>query len=250
MAFSGGVDSSLVAAAAKMALGDRALAVTADSKTLPLGELEEARKVAEAIGIRHKVIKVDELENPRFAANPPDRCYHCKKELLTHLKEIATQEGFEAVVEGTNAEDLRGHRPGALALREEEVISPLAEAGLGKAEIRALASALNLPTAHKPSGACLSSRFPYGEKITLERLERVAAAEETIKRLVEVGQLRVRDHGDVARIEVSPEERCLFFDGSLMDRVAGELRRLGFVYVTLDLKGYRTGSMNEALPNS
>lgn len=247
VAFSGGVDSSLVAAAAKKALGDRVLAVTADSSTLPPGELEEARKVAEALGVRHRVVEVDELNDPRFAANPPNRCYYCKKQLLEVLKKIAWEEDLEAVVDGTNAEDLQGHRPGALALQEEGVRSPLAEAGITKKEVYLLAEMLRLPTAGKQSMACLSSRFPYGERITAEGLRRVAEAEVFIKKTLGVRQLRVRDHHGIARIEVGREERRLFFDEALMDRVAEGLKKLGYCYVALDLAGYRTGSMDEAL---
>lgn len=247
VALSGGVDSSLVAAAAKIALGDRVAAVTAQSATLPPGELEEARMVAEKLGLKHFVVRVDELRNSAFVKNTPNRCYHCKKELIRELKRIAAQEGIKTILEGTNADDLVAHRPGAQALREEEVRSPLAEVGLTKYEIRILAEALQLPTAEKPSMACLASRFPYGEKITADRLFKVAEAERIIRSMTDVKQLRVRLHGDVARVEVERGERRRFFDEKLLDMITEELHKLGFTYVTLDMDGYRSGSMNEAL---
>jgi len=249
VALSGGVDSSLVAAAAKLALGDRVVAVTADSTTVPPGELEEARRIAERLGLKHLIVKVNELSNLDFVKNPPDRCYHCKKELTAALKQVARREGIRAIFEGTNADDLQGHRPGAQALKEEGVRSPLAEAGLTKEEVRIIARALQLPTAEKPSMACLASRFPPGEEITAERLSKVAEAERIIRTLVKARQLRVRLHGDVARIEVEPMERRRFFDEKILDRIAVELHKLGFTYVTLDLDGYRTGSINEARRN-
>ncbi len=247
VALSGGVDSALVAAAAKTALGDRVVAVTAESATLPPGELEEAKKVAEKVGLKHLIVRVNELRNLDFVENPPNRCYHCKRELIRELKRIATQEGIKTILEGTNADELQGYRPGAQALREEGVYSPLAEVGLTKDEIRILAGALQLPTAEKPSMACLASRFPYGEKITADRLSKVAEAERIIRSLVKVKQLRVRLHGDLARVEVERAERSRFFDENLLDRITEELHKLGFTYVTLDMAGYRTGSMNEAL---
>lgn len=247
VALSGGVDSSLVAYLAKKALGDRAMAVTADSATLPPGELDGARRIADRIGIRHVVIKVNELRNPDFARNPPERCYYCKKELIAELKRIAAEEGMDTIVDGTNADDLRGHRPGAVALREEGVYSPLADVGLTKDEVRALARMLGLPTADKPSMACLASRFPYGQRITAERLSRVAEAERFVRSVAGVRQVRVRDHGDIARIEVGRDERRLLFDESLMDAIAKRLHSLGFTYVTMDVEGYREGSMDEAL---
>lgn len=247
VALSGGVDSSLVALLAKKALGDKAVAVTADSLTLPPGELEEARRVAEEIGIRHIVVKVNELTNPSFAKNPPNRCYYCKKELISVLKRIAEENGLRIIVDGTNADDLKGHRPGALALIEEGIYSPLAKAGLTKADVRKLAKMLNLSTADKSSMACLSSRFPYGHEITESKLHRVAEAEKFIRRLVGVKELRVRDHGNLARIEVGKDERALLFDGQLMDLIVEKLKDLGFSYVTMDLMGYRSGSMDEVL---
>lgn len=247
VAFSGGVDSSVVTALAYKALGNKALAITADSMTLPPGELQEAKEVAEEIGIRHIVIKVNELSNPIFARNPPDRCYYCKKELISELKRTAKEYSLNTIVDGTNAEDLESHRPGALALIEEEIYSPLADAGLTKADVRALAKMLNLSTAEKPSMACLSSRFPYGQEITEQRLHRVAEAEKFIKGLIRVKQLRVRDHGDLARIEIAKDKRKLLFKEQLMDLIAKKLKTLGFSYVTMDLLGYRSGSMDEVL---
>lgn len=244
VALSGGVDSSLVAAAAKVALGDRALAVTADSPTLPPGELDEAEKVADAIGITHEVIRINELGDPDFARNPTNRCYYCKKGLSAHLKALAAERGVRAIVDGTNADDLKGHRPGAAALAEADVHSPLARLGFTKGEVRQLARWLGLPTHDKPATACLSSRIAYGQEITLERLSRVGEAEAFIKSLTGARQVRVRDHGEIARIEVAPEERKCFFDEGTMEKVAEKLKSLGFTYVALDLVGYRTGSMN------
>lgn len=247
VALSGGVDSSLVAYLAKKALGDRAIAVTADSVTIPPGELEEAKCIANEIGIRHIVIKVNELNNPEFAKNPPERCYFCKKELITAFKETASKEGIKTIVDGTNADDLKGHRPGAIALREEGIYSPLADVGLTKAEVRMAAKRLGLPVSDKPSMACLASRFPYGQEVTAKRLSRVAEAENFIKNVAGVRELRVRDHGNIARIEIGRNERRLLFDEKLMDTITKKLKSLGFTYVAMDLEGYRTGSMDETL---
>lgn len=244
VALSGGVDSSVVAAAAKMALGDRALAVTAESPTLPPGELEEAKRVAAAIGIRHMVIQINELSDPNFVRNPANRCYFCKKGLGSELKEVAAREGFSTIADGTNADDLKGHRPGAKALDEEGVFSPLARLSFTKDEVRQLAKSMGLRTYDKPSTACLSSRIAHGQAITVERLSRVGEAETFIKKLCGARQLRVRDHGETARIEVDPSERKLFFDEKFLDAITEKLQSLGFKYVTLDLQGYRTGSMN------
>lgn len=247
IAFSGGVDSTLVAYAAHRALGDRVLAVTADSPSLPPGELEEAIKMARLIGVRHRVVKVDELSNPDFARNPPDRCYYCKRELMEALKRIASEEGLDVMVDGSNADDHRDFRPGLKALLELDVRSPLAELGFTKKDVRGVSRLVGLPTADKPSMACLASRFPYGMEITREKLRRVSEAEAFIKRLTGVRQLRVRDHGHIARIEVGRDERRLFFDEEVMDAVWAKLRSLGYTYVALDLGGYRSGSLNEML---
>ncbi|MEM2905676.1 MAG: ATP-dependent sacrificial sulfur transferase LarE [Candidatus Bathyarchaeia archaeon] len=247
IALSGGVDSSFLAAAARIALADRAVVVTADSVTLPPGELSEAKKLASSLGLRQVVVKENELQDERFALNPPDRCYYCKMGLIKELRKVAAQEGIDVILDGTNADDLKGHRPGALALREGGVRSPLAELGFTKNEIRAISKALGLPTWSKPSMACLSSRFEYGQRITAEGLHRVGEAESFIRTLTGVRQLRVRCHGELARIEVGKDERSLLADEDIMDRVSEKLRALGFRYVTLDLTGYRTGSMDEAL---
>jgi uncharacterized protein len=247
VAFSGGVDSSLLCAAAKISLGKRAVAVTANSTTLPPWELEEARRVANNLRVKHLIVNVNELRNPQFVENPPDRCYYCKKELLSELKRVAKREGLTAVVDGTNAEDLKHHRPGVRALLEEGVSSPLAEAGLTKEEIRIIADMLGLPTAKKPSMACLASRIPYGQRITAEKLSRIAKAESLIRRTLGVEQLRVRDYGDLARIEVGKGERNRFFDERVMDLIVDELKSLGYSYITMDLEGYREGSMDEVL---
>ncbi|MFQ6085682.1 MAG: ATP-dependent sacrificial sulfur transferase LarE [Candidatus Bathyarchaeia archaeon] len=245
VALSGGVDSSVVAALAKIAVGDKALAVTTSSLLLPPGEIENAKRIAREIGIRHVIVEANELSNRGFVANPTDRCYYCKKELIGQLREIAEREGLETIVEGTNAEDLKSHRPGAKALEEEAVNSPLAEAGLNKAQVREIASYLGLSVAEKPSMACLASRIPYGDKITEGKLRRIGRAEEIVRDLTEVRQLRVRDHGTIARIEVGREERRRLFDVKLLDRIVKELKYLGYRYVTMDVEGYRTGSMNE-----
>jgi uncharacterized protein len=247
VALSGGVDSSLVTKLAKIALGDKVLAVTADSMTLPLGELEEAKKIAREIEVKHLIIKVNELSNPNFAKNPPERCYYCKKELISELKRIAKEHKLAVIVDGTNADDLKGHRPGVLALTEEGVFSPLADVGLTKWDVRKLAKMLGLSTAEKPSMACLSSRFPYWQEITEQKLRRVAEAEKFVRRLTGAKELRVRDHGDLARIEIGKNERKLLYDEQLMDTIAEKLKTLGFKYVTMDLQGYRSGSMDEVL---
>jgi len=247
VAMSGGVDSSVIASLAEIALGNNAVAVTANSKTLPSGELEEAKRIAKQIGIRYLTIKVDETSNPQFVRNPSNRCYHCKRELILELKKAARRNNLKAIVDGTNADDLKSHRPGALALAECGVASPLAKAGLTKAEVRTLAKMLSLPTADKPSMACLASRFPYGQRITMKGLHRVDEAEKFIRRVTGIRELRVRDHGKLARIEVGKTERSKLFDERLMESIAKKLKALGFLYVTMDLLGYRSGSMDEIL---
>lgn len=243
--FSGGVDSTFLFAVAAGVLGPRALAVTATSATYPERELREAHVLAARIGGRHRVIASEELDLPGFAENPKDRCYHCKSELFGKLRRIADEEGLAHVADGSNVDDRADYRPGRRALREQRVRSPLEEAGLCKADIRALSKALDLPTWNKASFACLSSRFPYGVTITREKLAVVGRAEEGLRELG-LRTLRVRHHGDVARLELGPDEFARVVDG-LRDEVIRRVKGAGYTYVALDLQGYRTGAMNEAL---
>lgn len=243
IAFSGGVDSATLAALSKQVLGDRTVAVTAESATFTEDELRHAKTTAQDIGIKHYITKTHELEYEDFAANPPDRCYHCKREMLKKLKQFAHQHGFAVVFDGTNLSDLEGHRPGFKAVQEtKSVYSPLLEVGFTKNEVREVARSLGLTVYDRPAQACLASRIPYHERITAERLKRLADAEKAIREIVAVKQLRVRDHNGLARIEVGQLERALF-NSDVMDMVGVQLKRLGFKYVTLDLEGYRSGSM-------
>ncbi len=246
VAFSGGVDSTLLLKAAVEALGDRALAVTASSETYPSEEVEEALRLAEAMGARLRQIHTDELEKEEFASNPPERCFYCKAELFGKLVEIAREEGLPVVADGSNVDDADDFRPGMKAAAELGVRSPLREAGLTKSDIRAISRSLGLPTWDKPSFACLASRFPYGHRITREKLSRVARAEQLLRDLG-FRQLRVRHHGDIARIEVPEEDLARVFEGENRQRIISGLRAQGYLYVTLDLEGYRTGSMNKPL---
>jgi len=244
IAFSGGVDSSVLAALAHRALGDKAIAVTADSPTLSPGELDCAKAVAKEIGITHKVISYDELGEPGFANNPVDRCYYCKKGLIRELKKFAAEHDVKSIIEGTNLSDLKNHRPGHRAVIEEDVYNPYVEFKVTKEEIRQMARELGLSVADKPSMACLSSRFPYGQKITSDALLRVGEAENYLRdhgfRIV-----RVRDHAGLARIEVMPMEMAHFME--IREEVLAKFKELGFLYVTLDLMGFRSGSMDEVL---
>jgi len=246
VAFSGGIDSTLMAFLAKVALGEKALAVTADSPSIPVSELDDAKRLATEIGINHLIIKTNELQDPNYIANPANRCYFCKKELAEKLTSLAKDLGGYTVIDGTNAEDLNGHRPGAPALSEKGVRRPLAEAGLTKAEVRSLAKHLGLSNYDKPSMPCLSSRVAYGEIITPGRLLKIERAEKLIRSLTGVRELRVRDHGTVARVEVGANERNMFFDEKLLDTISNNLRELGFAHVALDMSGYRSGSMNDS----
>lgn len=247
VAFSGGVDSTFLLKVCLDVLGkENVLAVTARSSTYPSRELEEAKELAKSFGANHEIIVSEELEVPGFSENPPERCYYCKKELFGKLVKMARERGFNFVLDGSNADDTGDFRPGMKAKDELGVISPLKEVGLTKAEIRALSQKMGLPTWNKPSFACLASRFPYGERITEEKLNRVGKAEDLLNELGFI-QYRVRSHADLARIEVSPEEIERFFERSLREKVVAEFKKLGFVYVSLDLTGYRTGSMNEGL---
>ena len=246
VAFSGGVDSTFLLHTAFDVLGDKAVAVTARSSTYPERELKEAQAFAGKIGARHMIIDSEELDIPNYAENPVNRCYFCKNELFQKIKETAGKLGIHTIAEGSNADDMKDFRPGLRAVRELAVKSPLREAGLTKEEIRQLSREMRLPTWDKQAFACLASRFPYGERITKEKLGLVDRAEQY---LLDLGfrQVRVRYHGDLARIEVGANERARFMEQELMEKVYNEFKNIGFTYVSLDLKGYRTGSMNETI---
>ena len=243
VAFSGGVDSSLLAQAAYMALGDGALAVTAVSPSLPQAELDEAVDVAKRIGIQHQLIHTDEMDNPNYIANPTNRCYFCKSELFIKLNPLAEQLGYRHVVYGAMMDDRGDHRPGAQAAQDYQVRAPLDEADLSKDEIRELSKRWGLPTWNKPSFACLSSRFPYGQLITIEKLNSVEQAEQFLR---DQGfrVFRVRHHDKIARIEVMPEDIPQLVQEPLRSDLVARFKALGYSYVTLDLAGFRSGSMN------
>jgi len=246
VAFSGGVDSAFLLAAARQVLGDKVVAVTARSCTLPKRELEEARAFAQAGGIRHIEFDFPVFETEGFGDNPPDRCYHCKTAILKQIRAIAATEGILHVIEGSNVDDAGDYRPGMRAIQEQGVLSPLKAAGLTKAEIRRVSREWGLPTWKKQSAACLASRFAYGEAITREKLAIVEQGEEYLRECG-FGQLRVRIHGELARIELEEEDFQKVMVPKVRKELADKFRRLGFAYVTLDVQGYRMGSMNEVL---
>lgn len=246
VAYSGGVDSSVVLALAHAVLGTRALAVIGRSATYATSELEAALAQAARLGIAPRVLATAELDDPRFAGNPANRCYFCKGELFGKLAAVARAEGYAAVVDGTNADDLNDYRPGTRAAEEHGVLSPLAELGCTKADVRALAARLGLPSADKPAMPCLSSRFPYGAAITSDKLRQVEAAEAWL-RARGFRDVRVRHHGDVARLEVERVEIARLASEPLRSECAEALRGLGFVHVAVDLTGFRSGALNEAL---
>ncbi len=246
VAFSGGVDSTFLLKVASDVLGDKTLAITADSATLPETELEIAKKNASALNVKHIIVNTDEINDPNFVLNPPDRCYYCKKSLFSKLVEIAQQNEIRYVVEGSNCDDENDYRPGMKAVLELSIRSPLKEAGLTKAEIRELSKDMNLPTWNKPAFSCLASRIPYGTEITKEKLRRIERAEDFLHSHG-IQQLGVRDHGDIARIEVIPSDIKKFLDEDMAKKITDKLKGLGYIHVALDLEGYRTGSMNEAL---
>ncbi|HET9922923.1 MAG TPA: ATP-dependent sacrificial sulfur transferase LarE [Methylomirabilota bacterium] len=246
VAFSGGVDSTFLARAAKDALGDGARLVTADSETYPASELEETRRLAALLGMRHEVVRTHELDRPEYARNSPDRCFHCKEELFTRLEPIAREAGAAQVIYGANMDDLGDHRPGMKAAEARGVRAPLIEAALWKEEIRALSRELGLPTWDKPSFACLSSRFQYGDPITSEKLRRIDDAEAFVRSLG-FRQFRVRHHDRLARLELAPEEMPRLWADDRHRAIVRRFRELGYLYVTLDLQGFRSGSANEAL---
>jgi len=249
VAFSGGLDSTVLAKAAQLSLGDRAVAVTGVSESLATGELDECRDLARQIGIRHEAVRTEELANSEYQKNRSDRCYHCKTELFARVERIARHLDVAVVADGSNRDDHGEHRPGLQAAKDSKVRSPLAECGFTKDEIRALAAYWQLPTWDKPATPCLSSRIAYGEEVTPERLARIDQAERFLR---ERGfqPLRVRYHrGDQARIEVSSEALSKFLDPQFRREVVTRLKALGFKYVSLDLEGFRSGSMNAVLPS-
>jgi uncharacterized protein len=248
VAYSGGVDSAVVAKAAREALGDEAVAVTAVSESLASGELEEAKELAERIGIRHRVIKTEEFADPNYLRNNPDRCYFCKSELYGRLSEMLRVLDVDVIASGANRDDSGDHRPGMKAAAENGVRHPLQECGLGKAEVRALAKGWDLPAWDKPATPCLSSRIAYGEEVSPERVRMVDEAEQWL-RVRGLRLLRVRYHkGDLARVEVPVEELPRLASADVRDQLVPAFKALGFKYVTLDLEGFRSGSLNALIP--
>jgi len=246
LAYSGGVDSSLLLKAASEIMGPNLIAVTAVSETYPAGELPLAQKFARSLGVTHRVLPTKELESEQFVRNSPERCYFCKRELFAKLSKIAEVEGISHILDGSNTDDLKDTRPGRKAAREFSVLSPLVEAGFTKNDVRELARRLDLPVYDKPSLACLSSRIPYGTRITPELLRTIQRAEDRLHALG-FRQVRVRHHGDTARIELGREDFPKMLSNGTAGRIASALKEFGYTYVCLDLEGYRTGSMNEAI---
>ncbi len=246
VAFSGGVDSTFLLKVASEALGGRVLAVIASSETYPEREIRAARSLARRLGVKHLLVRTEELKNPEFRRNTPLRCYHCKQELFRRLKVIAAERSIPYVLDGSNYEDASDYRPGSRAGRELGVRSPLREARLTKTEIRLLSRRLGLPTWNKPSLACLSSRFPYDTPIDLQSLIRVGRAEDFLRRQG-FSQIRVRHYGQTARIEIVPDEFGRLLSRRTRAGIVRRLKKLGYIYVSLDLEGYRTGSLNEPL---
>lgn len=249
VAFSGGVDSTVLAHIARNSATETVL-LTVDSITFPRTELEASMRVAEELGTKIEIIQVDELSNKALVSNPKDRCYHCKKELATVWLDTAKKLGMDIVVDGTNASDMNDYRPGALALKEAGVMSPFREFSITKDEIRTYAREVELSVADRPSMACLSSRFPYGTEITEDRVRRVDKVESDVKALFAIECVRARFHGDVVRIEVGREERQKLFDVDKLDKIHELAKDAGFKYVAFDVLGYRTGAMNEVLDTS
>ena len=246
IAYSGGVDSTLLLKVAADVLGKKLTAVTAHSEVTPPHDYEEAVIFAESLGVNYIVIKTDELQDANFVSNPPDRCYHCKSMLFKRLSEIAREKKIKWLLDGSNFDDITDYRPGSRAAKEFGVISPLKEAGLTKDEIRALSKEMSLPTWDKAASPCLASRVPYGQVITPEKLSRIGQSEEYL-RTFGIKELRVRDHGDVARIEFPVDKMFLFLDETTRDKIIDKLKSFGYKYVALDLQGFRSGSLNEVL---
>lgn len=246
IAYSGGVDSTMLLKAASLSGLKKILAVTASSESLPQEELFFASKITSMFNIEHRIILTEELKDQNYSNNPPDRCYYCKKELFNKLKEIAINENFSFILDGTNADDVHDWRPGRRAAIEMGIQSPLLQAGISKKEIRNMSRTLELPTWNKPATPCLSSRFPYGQKITAEALERVLLAENFIKKFG-LTEFRVRDHSETARIEIPPGEFQKLTDETVRAEIITFLKTLGYKYITLDLQGFRSGSLNESV---
>jgi len=246
VAFSGGTDSAYLAWAANHVLGQNALAVTADSASIPESHKRDAEAFVERFGMAHEYIQTREFDNPDYARNDPDRCFHCKDELFTRLEELGRQRGYRHIIYGVNHDDLGDYRPGQGAAKLHQVAAPLADAGLTKAEIRELSRRVGLPTWDRPASACLSSRIPYGTPVTIQTIKRVETGEEEIKALG-FRQFRVRFHGEVVRIEIARDEMARAMSMEMAERFTAIFKRLGFKYVTLDLEGYRQGSLNEVL---
>jgi uncharacterized protein len=249
VAFSGGVDSAYLAYVASQELGDRALAVTGDSASYPIFQRELSEQVTGMFGIRHTILHTDEFDDPNYTSNPGNRCYFCKSELYDKLTKLAAERGFQVICDGTNSDDLGDWRPGRQAARERGVRSPFVECGMTKQDIRELSRRAGLPTWDQPASACLSSRIPYGEVVTIEKLGAVDRAEQALRRLG-FRQVRVRHHGEVARIEVAVEELPRALDPEMGIQIVAKLKDFGFRYVTVDLEGYRTGSLNDSLKAS
>ncbi len=246
IAFSGGVDSTFLLKAASMSGLKEVLAVTGQSESMPGEEFSFSKEMAGSLNVSHRIIRTNELGNSNYSTNPPDRCYYCKKELFGKLKQIAEKEDFPFILDGTNLDDAIDRRPGRRAANEEGVESPLLEAGLTKNEIRELSKAIGLPTWNKPATPCLSSRIPYGQEITAEALERISKAEIFIRKYG-VKELRVRNHSEVARIEIHPDDFHRLTGDPARKEIGNYLRSIGFKYITLDLQGFRSGSGNEVL---
>jgi len=249
LAYSGGVDSSLLLKAASEVLGPRLIVVTAISETYPPEELAAAKAFVSSLGVTHRILPTSELASEDFVQNSSERCYFCKKELFGKLRLIAEKEGISSILDGSNVDDLKDYRPGARAAAEFSITSPLREAGFTKSDVRACARMLDLPVWDKPSLACLSSRIPYGTRITKEILSTIQTAEDHLHALG-FRQVRVRHHDETARIEIDPQEFGILLSGKNAELIVNELKKLGYTYVCLDLEGYRTGSMNEGMQHS
>jgi pyridinium-3,5-biscarboxylic acid mononucleotide sulfurtransferase len=246
VAFSGGTDSAYLAWAANRVLGRNAVAITADSASLPASHKRDAEAFVERFGILHEYVRTTEFENPDYARNDPNRCFHCKDELFTRLEQVGRARGYEHVIYGVNADDLSDYRPGQNAAKQHQVAAPLADAGLTKAEIRELSRLADLPTWDRPASACLSSRIPYGTPVTIETVKTVETGEERVKALG-FRQFRVRFHGEIVRLEIAPDEMPKALTIEMAQHFTVIFKELGFRYVTLDLEGYRQGSLNEVL---